>query len=365
MKRAAGSVLLFVTPHRVVRADFERTLRSFRMEPRPTGNSISESVLAALDLEGKPGGPVWVLIHDMFAQNVALNPAQIAGLSPDQIARALSFEVEPFSGIPVMESIVGYQRIGDGSFAVVEISRSDRDSIHRVVREGGGKLVGIAHTGPLPEEEEALARWLEDMAPRLQAGDLPFVAPPAREPSPNRFLVASLLLVAAAILILALAWQWNAQERKDLEKKNAEFTEVSRQLDAASKRTAELKAREAARKKDAEQLEYVAQRTHSVRALLKALAEKRPEEVVIRGLKAEGPSSVIVTGLSLDASSVDALSMALTKELRAFGWNAQTRSKTGQRNASSGGPWEFSLLLTHEEAARAPGVQLTSQNDAQ
>jgi hypothetical protein len=255
--------------------------------------------------------------------------------------------------------VVGFQRDGEGLFAMVEVPRTDRESIQQAVRAGGGKLVGITHAGVLPEGEEDLKMWLEHFVPRLRAGDLPLIAPPVPEPSPNRFVIAGLVQAAAALAALFALGNANSRERRELEARNNEFATLTNESVALAKRAIELKTREAVLQKEWTQMENVSLRTRSVRTLLKALATHCPEDVVVRGLEADGPSAVIVTGLALEASAVDKLSMVLTKELNTFGWTAQTRSKTGKKSMANGGPWEFSVVLTHEESTRAQPGQLT------
>ena len=81
----------------------------------------------------------------------------------------------------------------------------------------------------------------------------------------------------------------------------------------------------------------------------------------MRGIQSEGPSTLIVSGLSLEAGAVDEMSIVLSQNLRAAGWTAQPRQKTGKRDLSSGGPWEFSLALTHDEAEHPQPMRLSQR----
>ena len=356
MKRAATSTLILVTAARIARADSGGACIT---AARPVGSSVGEAARAALALGGKAEA-VWVLCDDVFAQRVALSPAQVAGLTPDQLRRALSFEVEPFSGIPIAESVTGFHRSGEGAFDVIELPRADRDAIQRAASDAGGKLAGIAHPGTVPGDD-ALPAWLAGMLPRLQSGALPLITPPAPAPSPNRFLIAGLVLEAVALLLLFTLAGWNTVQRKTLERRNAELTAASRELEDASKQTAALKAELASLLKEQAQRERVIVRRGSLLALLNGLAATRAEDVVVRGIQADGPSSLIVSGLSLEADAVDEMSIVLTQSLRAAGWTAQPRNKTGKRHLPSGGPWEFSLTLTHEESSRAQTIQISQR----
>ncbi|NDD64081.1 MAG: hypothetical protein EBZ36_08910, partial [Acidobacteria bacterium] len=182
----------------------------------------------AASLGPKLSQPVWVLTAEVWTQEVRLSPAQISGLTPDQLERALSFEAEPFSGISAMEGATGFHDLGGGTFAVAQIPRSDRDSILHALKAVGAKPIGIAHPGIVPEGDEALLDWW----PRLAAGlsSLPVIAPPAPEPSPHRFLVAGIATAAVAAGLLLALGLWNAFERAVYEQRLAQLTAASRQL---------------------------------------------------------------------------------------------------------------------------------------
>jgi hypothetical protein len=358
--RPAAATFLLITPNRVARADFDGPLRASNSAPRPAGTSAAEAVRIALTLAVKAAArETWVLSTDTWTQEVKLNAAQIAGLTPEQLGRALAFEAEPFSGIPVSDSATGFREEG-GRFNVVQMPRAELDGIARAISGAGGRLSGVAHPGIAPEDDDALLEWWGLQPARVASA--PVIAPPASEPSRNRFLIAGLAFEAAAIALLFLLAGWNAVQRRICEGRNAEFAAVTQELDAANKRNDTLRKELAIFEKQEEQREQVDARRGAVLALLNTLASSRLEDVVVRGLTAEGPSSVVVSGLSLEAGAVDELSIVLTQQLRAAGWTAQPRSKTGKKNMANGGPWEFALVLTHEEAARAQSTQLSQRS---
>ena len=345
MKRSTGSTIILVTATQIARADFDGSIFTCKTAPRPVAISPAAVVRAGLALGEKPAA-VWILTHDAFAQRVTLNPAQVAGLTGEQLGRALSFEVEPFSGIPVMESATGFYAVGEGSFTVVE---------------AGGTLAGITHPGTTPDDEEALHESLEQWLLRLQAGALPLIIPPAPAPSPNRFLIAALALEAAALLVFLANVGWRGVQRATLERRNAELAATGHELDTATKQVAALKKELFAHEKEQAQRERILVRRGALLALLNGLGSTRTDEVVVRGIEAEGPSSLVVSGISLEAGAVDEMSIVLTQTLRDDGWSAQPRHKTGRKNLPSGGPWEFSLTITHEEATRDQAMQISQR----
>lgn len=344
------STLLIITSARLLRSDGGAAGHAWKEGPRRAGSTLADAVRDALALGGRAGTGTWVLSDDLFIQKVVLNPVQVAGLTREQLNRALSFEVEPFSGIGVDEAVVGFSDRGGGTFEVVEMPRVDRDGVLKVVTEAGGRTGGIAHTAAVPVEEAALRRFLDEARARLEVNLTPVIEPPAPLPSPYRFVALGIALAAGALgLILALT-VWNALQlavytraQEELGLAARDLAAVNVQNEALRKELAVLGDQEAQRKR-------IALRRDSLPALLRGLAATRPEDVIIREMKAEGPSVLVVNGVSLEAEAVDEFSVVLTHSLRAAGWTAQLKQKTGLRRLANGGPWEFAITLTNEEA---------------
>lgn len=162
MSSPSSTTILLVSATRLVRGDFESangSLLGWWTAERTPGLNMVEGARAALALGGKAGHSVWVLCEDLWTQNIELAKGQISGLSPEQIRRALAFEVEPFSGMPVTDSVVGFSesedRDGMKSFWIAEISLTQREAIHSIVRVAGGQLNGIGHPGGVPRPMDA------------------------------------------------------------------------------------------------------------------------------------------------------------------------------------------------------------------
>jgi hypothetical protein len=293
-----------------------------------------------------------VLLDDLFTQRVSLNPAQIAGLTSGQLERALAFEVEPFSGIPMAEGAIGFHDEGGGAFAVVEIPCSGRDAILKAVAGAGGKLAGIAHAADVPVTDDAAHHWLVSWLARLNASELPVITPPAPAPSPNRFIYAGLALAAVAIGLVFLLTGWYSQRLKDLETLNAAFGTITKDLTFINRRIDELGKEQTSLEQGETERDRVLVRRGAILALLKAVATLRSDEIVLREIKPEGASGLLLSGLALEAGAVDELAIILTQSLRGVGWSVQPRHKTGMNQLPNGGPWKFSLIVTHWEDGR-------------
>ena len=351
MKRPSQSTIVVITASRVIRVEPAAGELNFKSTPRPPGESFTRAVATALAL-GKTTASVWVLSEEIFTQRVTLNSAQIAGLSSSQLERALAFEIEPFSGIPMAEGVVGFRDEAGGAFSVVEMPRSERDAVLATVERAGGKLAGIAHAAEIPAEDGATRTWLDNWLSQLDAGQLPFITPPAAAPSANRFLYTGVALTAAALGLVLLLTGLSSERRKKLETLNAAFTSAASDLSASTRRSQELGSEQATLVQAEANRERVVTRRGAILALLKAVATHRSDEVVVREIKAEGASGLLLSGFALEASAVDELGIVLTQGLRGVGWNVQPRHKTGTNRLPNGGPWEFSLVVSHWEDTR-------------
>lgn len=149
--------ILLLTTGRIARADFTTLgtpAAGVWSAPRSHDSTPVDAVRAALALGGRLGSVVWVLFEDAWIQNIDLSKGQVSGLSPEQIGRALSFEVESFSGMAVGESALGFsdcgERDGVKSYWIVELAAGVRDAMQQAIVAAGGKLAGVCHPGGVP-----------------------------------------------------------------------------------------------------------------------------------------------------------------------------------------------------------------------
>jgi|GEM_PF-2142548 len=182
MSSPASFTLILVTTSRLVRADFDSSgpaPKSFWTEMRAAGSALPDAVALALSFGGKAGRQVWVLCEEAWTQSLDLARGQVSGLTHEQLARALSFEVEPFSGIPVAESALGFretgERHGQKTYWITELTLNVRGAIQRAVTAAGGKLAGICHPGGVPRPLSAQGQAGERAWRRLEAWDGNFV----------------------------------------------------------------------------------------------------------------------------------------------------------------------------------------------
>lgn len=168
---AGGRItILLITSERLVRADVRPGRASecrVYQQPRPPSDDLPSLVEAALHLGPKRVGRVLVLSSDFWTQTLALGSAVAAGMSNVELVQALAFEAEPFSGISALDSRlcpVPTQDEGDQQrFWITQIPAALEEDIRYVVRQSGGRLLGVAHPAglglPLAQAHAAASAW--------------------------------------------------------------------------------------------------------------------------------------------------------------------------------------------------------------
>lgn len=351
MKSASSTTAVLIEAHRVVRWDAGGGQCFAR--PRPPGGDLREAVMAALE-PGCRGSRVWVLNAGLYEQRLVVNPAQVAGLSPEAMAQALSFEIEPFSGVPVRESAIGFRDDG-GGFAVVQARHGDVVAIDHAVRAHGGRLAGLAHPGDDPPLDESLEAWMARIASALESGTQSFVPEPARAPRWPRQWVAGAALMLGVVSLLGGWAVLNSMRRTTMMKQWTEGVTAARTVDAATRELAALKSEaQSLREVEARRAELDIRRG-ALAAVLQHCATGLPQDTVINTIEPDGISRLKLSGLAMDAAAVDEFGIVLSQLLRPHGWAAQPRLKQAKQPGRGGGPWEFVLELTHRETLPPAG----------
>ncbi len=150
--------ILLITADRLIRADVRGSNCRVAEQPRPAVDDLPSLVEAALRLGEGRARRVLLLSTELWTQTLPL-PVGAAGMSDDEVARALAFESEPFSGISAFDSLGTCLPLPRGpdepQFWLTQVPASTREQLDYVVGEAGGKLVGIAHPAGLPQSLRA------------------------------------------------------------------------------------------------------------------------------------------------------------------------------------------------------------------
>ena len=158
MKCIALNTILLITHDRLIRADLRpgraAGMADLHEERRPAADDLPSLVEAALRLGRTRPGNVWILSSELWTQVLSLPSEALSGLKAEDLSRALGFEAEPFSGINALEAAAAQVPLpGEGSqraFWLTEISAVQLQQIDEIVKQSGGRLLGMSHPGGLP-----------------------------------------------------------------------------------------------------------------------------------------------------------------------------------------------------------------------
>lgn len=366
--------LLLLTHQHVARVDLDANAVSAPKVSTRHTDTLEDATLQALSLHESKPRQVYVLLDEVFTQNIALNVSQTAGLSPLEVERALAFEIEPLSGIVPFESALGYRALdaknGQRQFAIAQCPLSLRDSIQHALRSHNVKMLGICHPRgllerALPSDDAGIQSWLAEAA-KATATSAPNCAliGGTELPTPAR----SYILVAAAALLLTVGacyghWKWLSDTRNTLTENanrgrlpEQQLAEVKKKADLARKELQTLKAANAKHSEGRALLDYdLARHRTALGTLVEQLARSQPDDAAIDVIETSG-GIVKVRGVSLDSKQADEWVSKLSIAVKPSGWIVQPLEKTALRRFENGGPYAFSLQATRAEAPKKGSV---------
>lgn len=252
---------------------------------------------------------------DCFRQRVNLPSSQTAGLSRDELAAALGFEIEPFSGIPRADSEMAWKEVGDAAGArriydVVQIRRADME---KAVAEGR-KMKRVVRAVTAPPESAAgetveTLPWIEVR----RSGGLSGVSPYA------------VWAAACAIAACALAWDfWGIRsETAELRREVSERRVLQREKDGLGKKLSsakgELDALRAGREAARRAQDGVAAFRAAWKELLSAVSGVCGDEVVVRSIASDGAFSAEISGVALSAEAAGRFFVRMAEALHGKG----------------------------------------------
>jgi len=246
-----------------------------------------------------------------FRQRVNLPSAQVAGLTEAELASALGFEVEPFSGIPRAESRLAWKRVNaaDAARAVYDVVQiRTRDLAEAVAKARKAKKTVLAVTA-VPDA--AIGETIED---------LPWV--PVKSGGGISVRWPVLAGLGAMLLVLAMGGHWWRQrsERRTLEREVSVQLRLQGEKNALESRISTARQEIAAlreRRMESERAQQNAEVLRSAwRLLLEAVPKACRDESVLKSVKATGAYSAQLTGLALSTASATRTFVRLTEELK-------------------------------------------------
>lgn len=170
------TTILLITRDRLTRADFrsgrESRLLELTQDFAPPVADFPALVEAALRLSKRRPGRVWLLSTEVWTQTLALASESVAGLSQTELAKALAFEAEPFSGVSGLQSVCQCVELtgrrNERLFWLVLLPSGQLEQVDYVVQAAGGRLAGVGHPGGMPREMSADASPSPAVGPSLR-----------------------------------------------------------------------------------------------------------------------------------------------------------------------------------------------------
>lgn len=154
MPKRAAYTLLFIKSDLIARADFGRgpecAAIGFWQQPQASRTRLSYTIEAALKMAGrKCGKSVWVIGEEFWTQTLSLPASAVQGLSREQMAKAVGFDVEALTGISGSDSAIGFCKAAPSDEAehlwITQVPLAARDQIQSAVEGAGSELAGILH----------------------------------------------------------------------------------------------------------------------------------------------------------------------------------------------------------------------------
>lgn len=263
-----------------------------------------------------------------FRQRVNLPSAQAVGLAEAELAAALAFECEPFSGIPRADGEIAWRRLGgeDGPravFDVVQIRRADAAAETARARKVGRRVRAV--TAP-PASGESVE-------------DLPWI--PVRPARALAVRPGAVLTFAALLTAAFLAWDAAALVSRERALSRgvaagralqAQKDELQRRIASAKKEVVDLRTRRADEARAQQNADVL---RSAWRLMLSSLPAACGDESVLGGITARGAYSSRMTGVALSADAASRTIARLAEALKPprSGW----RVTPGPIGAAAGG----------------------------
>ncbi len=90
---------------------------------------------------------------------------------------------------------------------------------------------------------------------------------------------------------------------------------------------------------------FLENQSNRIHQLLTLLAELQTDELVIQKINGT-EEGVLIEGISLNGKSAQTLAESLRESVLSHGWVVNPARQEGQQKLTTGGPWNFAILLT-------------------
>lgn len=173
-----------------------------------------------------------------------------------------------------------------------------------------------------------------------------------RNGTPVRHVVSGMLAIA---MLGFCYWHWQymeinnrklAQEIVEVKKPAADKKGFDNQIVGILQSRTELETESDLLDNDLNRIRFFLDNQHDrVGILLRLLIELRTQDLVIQQIDGT-KDGLEISGFSLNGESAQALAKRLRIEAQPLGWRANPAKQKGQEKLTTGGPWDFRILLT-------------------
>lgn len=246
-----------------------------------------------------------------FRQQVNFPASQVANLSDAEIASALAFEIEPFSGISRSEGEIAWRMKPDAVpgrkvFDTVQIRKTDFASILARAKSEKKKVKGV--TAPF---DISLGETLDEM---------PLIRPAKKSIKFDRMTLWIFLCLTVCVFLLGEWLQIKSQNRRLKAELQAREILQSKKLSLEAKERAlrsEINDIRTSREREIKIQEKASSLRSSWRILLDAVSNACKDECVIRKIeKTDSPFAARLEGVALSPDAASRTMSRLTEQLK-------------------------------------------------
>ena len=169
----------------------------------------------------------------------------------------------------------------------------------------------------------------------------------------------SLRHLFSAVIAVAVVgfcfWHWNYQQNhnkaliqniEELKKPAEEKKQYDSQLISILEKRAEVESEDASLGDDLKRIQFFLEnQSNRIPKLLNLLVELRAPEMVIEQITGSD-EGVSISGISLNGEAAQALAKRLREKTVPLGWAVNPARQVGQQKLTTGGPWNYEILLT-------------------
>ena len=206
-------------------------------------------------------------------------------------------------------------------------------------------------------QEPCFNQWAGHVASNFLQRESALTAPLIRISKPaSGVALRHLLSAAIAVAVVGFCfWHWNhlqsrnqslVKQIEEIKKPAEEKKQYDSQLISILEKRAEVESEDASLGDDLKRIQFFLEnQSNRIPRLLDLLVELRAPEMVIDEITGS-EEGVSISGISLNGEAAQALAKRLREKTVPLGWAVNPARQVGQQKLTTGGPWNYEILLT-------------------